>query len=99
MGNANPFVALARAVERRGVRAEILTNPGLAHFFEREGLAVRRVGEPVDVFRFIAENPRFMGPRGRRASRRRSSICRPSRSSRAGMSGSTGRRCALSTGC
>jgi UDP:flavonoid glycosyltransferase YjiC (YdhE family) len=61
-GDLNPFLAIGRALKRRGHDVTLLVNPAYRRAVERAGLGCRDLGEPWEP-RDIASQPKLMDPR------------------------------------
>jgi len=56
-GDIHPFIALGRALEARGHRAVVLTNPHFASVVECAGLECLPIGDAVDIRDVISTRP------------------------------------------
>lgn len=61
-GDVHPFIAIGRALKRRGAEVVLSTNPYFEPEVRAAGLEFHAIAERVDVARFIRENPWMHNP-------------------------------------
>ncbi|MFP4105921.1 MAG: glycosyltransferase [Phycisphaerae bacterium] len=64
LGDIRPFVAIAVALERRGVEVTLLTNPAARETVEQAGLRCVVAGRDVTVRQLLRDRPAYMSLRG-----------------------------------